>query len=204
MRKMASLIARSTLVVAGAMAAEAAVIDCPPRQSQVAGYREDPLWIRIAGFPLDDPGAKMPFSCRLARDNGWSRDHAGRVIAEYRRFCYLALVAGHPVTPSEEVDQAWHLHLLYTRDYWDHFCREVLRQPLHHGPTRGGLKEQFKFREWYTATIESYARLFASLPPSDIWPAADVRFAPRAFRRIDTMSNWILPKPRLRFLRRPA
>jgi hypothetical protein len=184
------------------MATEAAVaveIDCCPRQ--VAGYWEDPLWIRIAGFPLDDPKAKLTFSRRLARDNGWSCYYACRVIAEYKRFCYLALVAGHPVTPSEEVDQAWHLHLLYTRNYWDDFCREVLHQPLHHGPTRGGLEEQVKFREWYTATIESYARLFGSSPPSDIWPAAEVRFAISAFRRIDTASNWILPKPRFPFLR---
>src|SRR5690242_10295867 len=122
MRRMARLeaTAGSTLVVAaakavaGATATEAAVavvIDRSPRQSQVTGYPEDPLWIRIAGFLLDDPEAKMPFSCRLARDNGWSHDYACRVIAEYKRFCYLALVAGHPVTPSEEVDQAWHLHL---------------------------------------------------------------------------------------------
>ncbi len=41
---------------------------------------------------------------------------------EYRRFAFLAATAGHPVTPSDAVDQAWHLHLTYSRDYWDRFC----------------------------------------------------------------------------------
>ncbi|MEK6230809.1 MAG: hypothetical protein N2A42_03075 [Luteolibacter sp.] len=35
-------------------------------------------------------------------------------MTEYKRFVALAMLAGHPVTPSEEVDQAWHLHLVYT------------------------------------------------------------------------------------------
>jgi len=151
---------------------------------------------------LDDPEAKLPFSRRLARENGWSRYFACRVIEEYKRFCYLALVAGHPVTPSEDVDQAWHLHLLYTRSYWGDYCVEVLGQPLHHGPTRGGSEEQTKFRDWYTATLESYECVFFSSPPPDIWPPAEVRFAPSAFRRVDTVSSWIVPKPRIRLFRR--
>src|SRR5262249_16669258 len=77
----------------------------------------------------------------------WSRYHACRVVEEYKRFCYLALVAGQPVTPSEDVDEAWHLHLLDTRNYWDDFCRDVLRHPLHHAPTRGGPEERAKFRD---------------------------------------------------------
>src|SRR5580698_4696137 len=95
------------------------------------------LRARVEAFQLDDPKAALPFSQRLARENGWTQAFAVRVVREYRRFAFLAIAAGHPVTPSEAVDQAWHLHLCYTESYWNHFCRETLGQPLHHGPTKG-------------------------------------------------------------------
>ena len=65
---------------------------------------------RIESYLPDKPGAEFPFSARLARDNGWTREFALRAIKEYKRFCYLAVISGHPVTPSEEVDEVWHLH----------------------------------------------------------------------------------------------
>ena len=77
---------------------------------------------RIEAHKLDKEGAALPFSERLARENGWPPAYARRVIWEYRRFVYLACLAEGEVTPSDEVDQAWHLHLAYTRDYWLVFC----------------------------------------------------------------------------------
>jgi hypothetical protein len=103
------------------------------------------LYERLAAFEFDKADAAFPFSARLARDNGWSREYAAAVLEEYRRFLFLAVAAGHPVTPSDQVDQAWHLHLLYTRSYWDDLCGDVLQRPLHHGPTRGGTAESEKF-----------------------------------------------------------
>lgn len=134
---------------------------------------------KILEHPLDDPGSDLPFTRRLARENRWTVDFAVRVVNEYRRFCYLAVAAGHPVTPSDEVDQAWHLHLLYTRDYWDDFCPRVLGKPLHHGPTKGGPREGTRFDEQYRKTLESYQRLFGEPPPPEIWPEPSVRFGPR-------------------------
>ena len=96
------------------------------------------LWQRIEAFSPDDPTARLTFTRRLARENGWSLGYAVRVVDQYKRFMFLTVAAGHAVTPSEDVDQAWHLHLAYTRSYWNDFCGEVLRCPVHHGPTRGG------------------------------------------------------------------
>ncbi len=140
-------------------------------------YSADPLWNRIEDFRFDDPAAQLSFSQRLARENGWSRYYASRVIAEYKKFCYLAMTAGHSVTPSDEVDQAWHLHLIYTRSYWDGFCGRVLGRAFHHGPTRGGADESAKFHDWYEATLVSYQSTFGSPPPTDIWPGPESRFA---------------------------
>src|SRR5262249_50433300 len=96
------------------------------------------LWQCIQDFPIDDPGDAFSFSARLAHENGWSGATAAAAIEEYRKFIYLIGVSDSPLTPSEAVDQVWHLHLLYTRSYWTEFCGGVLCRPLHHEPTRGG------------------------------------------------------------------
>ena len=142
-------------------------------------------WNRLLALDFDAADTELPFSARLARDNGWSADFAGSRIEEYRKFCFLAVHAGHPVTPSDQVDQVWHLHLLYSRHYWEALCRDTLETPLHHGPTQGGAAEGRKFHDWYEATLASYRRYFGE-PPRDLWPAAVERFdAHHDFTRID-------------------
>ena len=153
------------------------------------------LYQRIQAFSLDNVNADLPFSKRLARDNGWSAEYTQRVIDEYKKFTYLAVVAGHPVTPSDQVDQVWHLHLIYTHSYWGEFCPDVLQTPLHHGPTLGGHREHHKFNDWYSKTLSSYERLFGQSPPADIWPSPHLRFdRDLHFVRVNTQQNWVLPK----------
>lgn len=138
---------------------------------------DDPLWQRIAGHEFGPSDAPLTFAARLARENRWSLAHAQQVIFEYRRFCYLAITAGQEVTPSDAVDQAWHLHLTYSRDYWQTFCRDVLHADLHHGPTKGGQAEQTRFYNQYAATLVAYETAFGAPPPEAIWPDAHMRFA---------------------------
>lgn len=158
----------------------------------------DPLWLKLRDFAFDHPGDALTFTRRLARENRWSPDFARRVVDEYRRFLFLALRAGHAVTPSDEVDQAWHLHLVYTRSYWEDLCQGVLGRPLHHGPTRGGRVEDDRFEHQYADTQSSYTHWFGQEPPADIWPPAEIRFAPRArFARVDLAAFWMLPRQRI-------
>lgn len=138
--------------------------------------RDDALWQRIADHHIGPADASRTFAARLARENGWKLAHAESVISEYRRFCYLAMTAGHEVTPSDAVDQAWHLHLTYSRDYWEVFCPSVLRASLHHGPTRGGPDERRRYYRQYAQTLAAYELAFAEPPPQCIWPAANRRF----------------------------
>src|SRR5688572_1762286 len=133
------------------------------------------LYDRLRTFSIDEGPASLPFEARLARANGWSRTYAGRVIAEYRRFLFLAATAGEPVCPSEDVDAAWHLHLTYTRSYWQRLCGEILGRPLHHEPTKGGREEAGKHRHMYTHTLAVYRDAFGAEPPAAIWPPADTR-----------------------------
>lgn len=135
------------------------------------GYPHDPdLRARLQSFALDEPGAVFPFTARLAAEKRWTRAFARRVAAEYLRFVYLAATAGHPVTPSAAVDAAWHLHLTYTRSYWDGLCAQVLPGPLHHEPTRGGAAETAKLSAQYARTLARYREAFGHEPPPDVWP----------------------------------
>ncbi|BCX47592.1 glycine-rich domain-containing protein [Haloferula helveola] len=155
------------------------------------------LWRRIEDFRLDHPDASLPFTSRLAREQDWTHAFAARVIVEYKRFVFLALESGHPVTPSEAVDQAWHLHLTYTRSYWERFCGEVLGRELHHEPTQGGPVEGDKFEDWYSRTLQSYEETFVTAPPREIWPEPSVRFAnPGSGRWVDSSRYWLVPRPR--------
>ncbi len=154
-----------------------------------------PVWEKLSRYTIGPDNADLSFAERLARENGWRLVQAERVIEEYRRFCFLAMVADHPVTPSDAVDQAWHLHLTYTRDYWERFCPDVLGRPLHHGPTAGGAAEHRRYFEQYAATLRSYERGFGAPPPADLWPSAKRRLIedPKA-RRIHPRDGIVISR----------
>jgi uncharacterized protein (TIGR04222 family) len=137
--------------------------------------KQQQLYQRICDYELDDSSHEFGFLAHLMGANGWSRSFALRAIEEYRKFVVLALVADHQVTPSDQVDQVWHLHLLCSDAYWNDFCPRVLGRPLHHHPAKGGQAERDRFHEQYRATIRSYRQHFGE-PPADLWPPVDVRF----------------------------
>lgn len=162
------------------------------------------LWIRIAAHDFERPEHRLTFTGRLARDRGWPLATARVAIGEYRRFCFLAVTGALPVTPSEEVDEVWHLHLTYSRDYWDAWCGEVLRRPLHHDPTEGGPAEQARYREQYAQTLVRYEARFG--PPDPLfWPGTAQRFGPAPrYRCVDMRRHLVLPRPRLPLWGRPS
>ncbi|MFM7642766.1 MAG: glycine-rich domain-containing protein [Cyanobium sp.] len=141
---------------------------------------------RLQAWCLDPPGSELTFAGKLARENLWTSDHAARVIAEYRRFLYQAVAAGHPVCPPDAIDQAWHQHLLDTRGYWDEFCPQVLGQALHHSPSKGRPGEEQMLRDWYDLTLRSYWAAFGEPPPADLWPSTEERFrGEERWQRVD-------------------
>jgi len=152
------------------------------------------LWEKIQAFELDDPDVAFTFSERLARENGWGMDYALRCIDEYKKFMYLICISDHPLTPSDQVDQVWHLHLVYTQSYWIHFCENVLGRFVHHGPTKGGNEEQTKFYDWYEKTKQLYLSSFQENPPEDIWPEPDDRFDAMDFVRVNRSHYWLIKK----------
>lgn len=152
------------------------------------------LWQKIQSFELDDPEVEFTFTERLAKENNWAIDYALRCIDEYKKFMYLICTTNHPLTPSDQVDQVWHLHLVYTQSYWIHFCENVLGRQVHHGPTKGGPLEQNKFHDWYEQTKHLYQSVFQKTPPIDIWPLSKDRFNAADFIRVNRSKYWLVKK----------
>ncbi len=151
------------------------------------------LWNRIRKFEFDKPGVKLTFAKRLAKENGISLGFANEIVEEYRKFLFLCCVSSHQVSPSYYVDQAWHLHLTYTKSYWNELCKNTLGKELHHNPTEGGELEDLKFSELYRRSLELYETYFSKAPAS-IWP--DENMPPTASTAgIDGSRFWVIPKP---------
>ena len=133
------------------------------------------LWTLLSELKIEEPEAVRSFAQALAADHNWPLDYAERVESEYRRFLYLAATSDLEVTPSWVVDRAWHLHLTYSRHYWDVLCREILGRPLHHLPGTGADGEHARYLDQYLKTLELYRMRFGEAPPADVWPRPEAR-----------------------------
>ena len=156
---------------------------------------------RIMSFDLAG-GDLADFEPRLRRENGWSASFARRAIEEYRKFLVLAATARHPVSPSDVVDQVWHLHLLYTRSYWDELCANVLPRPLHHAPSTGAASEVAEIRglvrqDAARVTAGSSAKIRRAISGragADGGREARAKSAAARHRYVDVDANWIIPR----------
>ncbi len=157
-------------------------------------HEEKELWESIKSYDIGVPDAEFSFSDRLARENGWDLSYAIRTVLEYKKFMFLLCIQPYSLTPSDQVDQVWHLHLIYTRDYWDDFCEGILKRKIHHGPTKGGGKEKAKYADLYANTLKLYETTFNEQAPRDIWPSVNERFRKIVFMRVSKHDYLIIPK----------
>jgi len=134
------------------------------------------LYEKIMSLEIDEDSINFTFSDRLSRENKWKKSYCKRCLVEYKKFIYLSSISNKNLTPSDQVDQVWHLHLTYTKSYWLNLCRNILNTELHHGPTKGGEIELNKYKEQYQQTLNIYKKEFNEFPPNDIWPNLEKRF----------------------------
>lgn len=130
------------------------------------------LWDTLAALPLDrlaeeDTGPHNGFTLRLMKEEGWDYAHSVRVVAEYRRFLYLASLG--EVSPPPDVDAAWHLHLTYSRAYRTGLCERTLGRTLDHNPATDAA-DTVRYKAVYADTRRRYLDEFGCEPPADIWP----------------------------------
>lgn len=132
---------------------------------QRQSLNDDPLWMAIQTFEIYKPPCLVSFVKRLRQEHYWSADFAGRVEAEYRRFLYLSVAAGHPCVPSEAVAHAWNLHRSTFESYFERLCDGVLK--THLIPEQESVDRQHQ----YELTLLSYQRVFDSTPDPAVWPS---------------------------------
>ena len=157
---------------------------------------QDSLRDKIQALEIGPTDGSLTFGQRLARENGWTSEFADKVVSEYRRFLFLAATSNREVTPSDQIDQAWHLHLTYTKPYWKEFCQGILGFDLHHNPTKGGAAEQHRYMDQYRRTLWLYEDVYGEKPPADVWPPAEERFlAADRFVRVNKRDAWVIKKP---------
>lgn len=153
-------------------------------------FANDPLWQKIDTFPLDDPA----FTQKLAKENNWTPHFTARAISEYKRFIYLCCILPNGASPPPVVDEVWHLHILYTVNYWEEFCDKTLGRKLHHHPSRGGSEEKERHVNWLQDTIKNYRFIFEEEPPTDIWGTAipDFNITPAPHKKNTTLGVIII------------
>ena len=108
---------------------------------------EQELWQKIELFEIDKKEIQFTFSQRLAKENNLKQAFAKEIVAEYKKFIFLCAISDTQISPSKYVDLAWHLHLTYTKSYWNEMCRDILGKEIHHNPTEGGRQEKAKFKD---------------------------------------------------------
>lgn len=105
-----------------------------------------------------------PIRKRLQAQSLLSESLIDLALLEYRRF--MALVAlEKKMFPmcSPEIDEVWHTHLLFTRNY-SQFCERVFGEFLHHEPELSSIAPRHRdFKGFFAA----YERWFGM--PSPLW-----------------------------------
>jgi hypothetical protein len=136
---------------------------------------DPPLWETIRQWPLpyrreQDPDASPPRTCASFEDNlrkrgDWTDASASRITEMYRKFLYLKALSGKPVTPSEPIDMAWHLHLEFPSDYAA-LCAALGRDMAHLRDLDHA--ERVRVYDRGRALFEAE---FDRPPDSDLWPS---------------------------------
>lgn len=116
------------------------------------------------GWDLSDP-------IRLLVDRkGMDETHAHEMAHEYRRF--LGLIADSPRETfpiSEAVDEMWHTHILFTRDYQE-MGLELRGTYIGHRPILNEEERVELFPNYHLGTLAAYERLYGEKPPAKWWP----------------------------------
>lgn len=134
-----------------------------------------------------------PMIRRLVEIDGKTLYWAQTAAHQYRRYLYIKKKYGlHLVLPpSVEIDQVWHTHILFTRDYIA-FCDKVFGEYAHHVPHLGlEARTQAELEQHFAITqalhIQEYGEPFYTVSKS-VWKAKLLDKVEQYFNRGSSMS----------------
>lgn len=126
----------------------------------------------IAALELDFLGRKLlqDDADEAARRNGerlWDEERVARALHEYRQF--LALMLWHPdayLVPSEDIDEVWHAHVLFTARYQAD-CDTIFGAFQHHLPELGDAEDApAEALHGRDDTLQLFEAAFGQIPES--------------------------------------
>lgn len=124
--------------------------ECGPKGTPI--YEDS----EMARVDLEPILAKL---CHPVRGLGWDLQRAKLSIEQYRRWLWLnAVYDDVNLSPSKDVDQVWHMHILDTRKYADDCARLFGGRFLHHNPYAGWESEESELE--HQANYRRTKRLF--------------------------------------------
>jgi hypothetical protein len=125
-----------------------------PDQSQAIDF--------IMEYPFNEVREK------LIRKQALPEEKVDQAITEYRKFLVLARLGHGPLEMfSHYVDEVWHTHILFTRDYAK-FCQMAFGRFFHHQPHTGN--EKGASQDAATQFVSMYTDLFGLFSP--LWETA--------------------------------
>lgn len=160
---------------------------------------EQKLWVKIQNFEINKKGVAFTFSQRLAKENNLTHEFAKEIVEEYKKFIFLCCISNKMVSPSYYVDLAWHLHLTYTKSYWNEMCRDILGKEIHHMPTEGGKSEDLKFKGFYDYTLAFYKEKFGNEPVTKVWKNKPVTITHTNLQLVKSFKTGFLKYIKLNF-----
>jgi hypothetical protein len=114
---------------------------------------------------------------RLVLNDHWISKQAHEAIKQYKRYLILMKKYGDTTTlsPSEEIDEVWHNHILFTRKYI-HDCQCIFGKYLHHEPDEMPEKKNASSQSLSSGNFEKTKELYRKEfhenlePIKYIWP----------------------------------
>lgn len=98
---------------------------------------------------------------RLTDRQKWSMDDAREAVRRYKNF--LILLLRYPdeiLAPAPDIDEAWHNHILFTREYIRD-CQAIFGEYLHHTPSRNsGPEEKLAMEDALVRSSDLYIQEF--------------------------------------------
>jgi hypothetical protein len=121
-----------------------------------------PTLAQVDAYPV--PELLVPRIMKLYKRD---REFADAILREAKRMLLLRCIRKHPVTPSIEIDDAWHEMILFTR-FYQSFCKFLGGGFLHHDPEPETPVED-DGTPLYDLTRQWYREEFGSAPDERYW-----------------------------------
>jgi hypothetical protein len=127
---------------------------------------------KLKNFKVSSNGDLDLFWIKLTSENGWSHPYAKEVFLEYKKFLWLAKNSQSRVVPSRIIDRVWHLHMTFTKSYWNDLCEDILHFEFHHIPSSKNSRSEELDMIGYKNTLKMYEIEFGIFPSARYWPTS--------------------------------